>query len=264
MWFPLCVFLLFSVVSCVAGWWASAIVFFCLCVCFAFGAVATVYVIAVFVCCADVARLHRLLPPLVSGDVTLGKAEGSKPFQVCAGKDFAVDALRMAPLVPSPAWPRVLVRSTSPLAVPVEVHSGLLLVGHFVLLGAAAMPKASALAEADGVIRQHDWKPGQFPWPFWYVRRVNREEDANFSLVRVVSRTVVTCAFDGRNMDPFCDNFDVHIPVLTNTRVLARGDELTVWSRPQPRPSAPKAQSTTWEKQARADLRRQTPRSAGK
>jgi hypothetical protein len=52
--------------------------------------------------------------------------------------------------------------------------------------------------------------------------------------------------------------------VLTNTCALARGDELTVWSRPQARTTAPKSQSTTWEKQARADLRKQTPRSAGK
>ena len=223
-----------------------------------------VTVIGVFVCCLFTSRLHGLLRPLCSGEVTVGKGESCKQFRVCAGKAFALDALRMAPLVPSPAWPRVLLRSTSPLAVPVEVHIGGQPVGRFVLLGGGAMPKASALAEADGVVRQHDWKPGHFPWPFWYVRRVDREEDANCSLLRVVIRIVITCAFDGRGADPFCDNFDVHIPVLANTRVLARGDELTVWSRPQARPSAPKPQSTTWEKQARADLRRQTPRSAGK
>ena len=210
------------------------------------------------------ARLHRLLRPLVLGDVTLGKADGAKQLRVLAGKHFAVDELHMAPLVSSPAWPRVLVKTTSPLAVPVEVHSGTTPVHHFFLVGAIALPKASALAEPDGVVRQHDWKPGHFPWPFWFVRRVGREEDANCSLVRVVTRVVLTCSFDGRPSDPYCDNFDVHIPVLTNTRALALGDELTVWSRPQSRTTVPKAQSTTWEKQARADLRKQTPRSAGK
>ena len=211
-----------------------------------------------------VARLHRLLRPLVSGDITLGKADGAKQLRVSAGKQFAADDLHMAPLVPSPAWTRVLVKTTSPLAVPVEVHSGTNPVNHFFLLGAIALPKASALAEPDGVVRQHDWKPGHFPWPFWFVRRVDREEDANCSLVRVVTRVVLTCSFDGRPRDPYCDNFDVHIPVLTNTRALVRGEELTVWSRPQSRAAVPKSQSTTWEKQARADLRKQTPRSAGK
>ena len=187
----------------------------------------------------DAARLHRLLRPLVLGDVTLGKADGAKQLRVLAGKHFAVDELHMAPLVSSPAWPRVLVKTTSPLAVPVEVHSGTNPVHHFFLVGAIALPKASALAEPDGVVRQHDWKAGHFPWPFWFVRRVDREEDANCSLVRVVTRVVLTCSFDGRPSDPYCDNFDVHIPVLTNTSALDRGDELTVWSRPQARTTAP-------------------------
>jgi len=44
-------------------------------------------------------RLHRLLRPLVLGDVTLGKADGAKQLRVLAGKHFAVDELHMAPLV---------------------------------------------------------------------------------------------------------------------------------------------------------------------
>jgi len=126
------------------------------------------------------------------------------------------------------------------------------------------MPKASAVAESDGVIRQHEWKQGHFPWPFWYVRKVEREEDANCGLLRVIVRTVSTFAFEGRQLDPFCDNYDIYIPVLTNLRSLPQGDELTVWWRSEVRAPPPKPQNTTWEKQARAELRRQTPRTSTK
>ena len=209
-------------------------------------------------------RLSSLLPVTTADDVTVGKSAASKQWRVCAGRDLAVAALRLAPLLPSPAWARVLPRSASPLAVPVEVHSGSLPPARFFLLGGSSMPKASAVAESDGVIRQHEWKQGHFPWPFWYVRRVEREEDANCCLLRVIVRTVSTFAFDGHALDPFSDNYDIYIPVLTNTRSFARGDELTVWWTSELRPPPAKQQSTTWEKQARVELRRQTPRTATK
>ena len=94
----------------------------------------------------------------------------------------------------------------------------------------AALANAGSAAPSPEVVTSHDWKSSHFPWPFWLVRRCEKAEDANCTLVdwRIAGVATMAAATAVEGSDPQVDTSHVSLPVLVNSMSIERGQELVV------------------------------------
>ena len=105
----------------------------------------------------------------------------------------------------------------------------------------------------------HAWKNGDFPWPFWLVRRSTIAEECNCAIAmcqtRHVSTVEVPAAVGISQGTCLVDTVEVSIPVLSNTKALAVGDELVVhWKKTARSHHTPKTK--TWQDTATSGFHR--------
>ena len=205
--------------------------------------------------------LHSLLPAVTEADLKVVKNDiQGGGVRVVALKAMQAGALRMAPILPGASiQARLQKQPNASYVLRIRLsRSGD--ITDWYLIGGGSLPSASAVVDGGkGVVQQHAWQPGHFPWPLWLVKRVPDVSQANCAFqdmdVRSVSTFGLSTVAEGEE-GAFADNCDITIPVLVNTAVLAQGDELKVrWA---PLPSAPREARApvNWTTQARKQLRK--------
>ena len=205
---------------------------------------------------AQLHMLHFQLPPITEDHLKLVKGDiRGGGVRVVAVSAMEQGMLRMAPIVTGGACLVRLAKESAASHLKVRVtRSGE--TSEWCLTGGGTLPSASAVADQGGVVTQHSWKPGHFPWPLWFVKRVDSVKEANCSFEDVDTRCVSTFDHKGR-ADPFADNCDVIVPVLVNTKALVAGEELRVlWAQP-PVAKKEKTSTITWASQARVKMSKQ-------
>ena len=179
-----------------------------------------------------------------------------KRLRVVADKCFEVGALLIAPLVQGIS--RLATRSTQAWALRASVAraegseaSSVFIVGGSTCppVTAAALANAGSAASSSETVTSHDWKPSHFPWPFWLVRRVERAEDANCTLVdwRIAAVSTMAPASATGDSEPQVDTSHVSIPVLINNVIIERGQELVVhWTTAVVKNKTKENKSLSW------------------
>ena len=206
---------------------------------------------------AHLHMLHFQLPRIAETHLKIVKGGiGGPGVRVVAVSAMEQGTLRMAPIVIGGACLVRLTKESAASHLKVRVtRKGE--TSEWCLTGAPTLPPASAVAEQGGAVTQHSWKPGHFPWPLWFVKRVVDVKEANCSFEDVDTRCVTTFDHKGR-ADPFADNCDVIVPVLVNTSALVAGEELRVFLAQKPVAKKEKTSSTiTWASQARVKMSKQ-------
>ena len=198
----------------------------------------------------------RLAARLPTPDVIILRGGAEKRVRVAADRDFDVGGLVIVPLVQG--INRLSCRSVQAWALRASVSraeadeaSTVFIVGGSSLpaLTPSALANAGSSSSSSLHVSSHDWKQSHFPWPFWLVRRCDREEDANCKLVdwKVVGVSTMTAATAAVSSEPLVDASYVTIPVLVNTKDLVRGQELIVhWLGTVPKAKPKMSKSTTW------------------
>ena len=188
-----------------------------------------------------------------------------KGVYVVASKYLGSGSLTLAPVLNPPMWSKIHEKSTGPGCLKVTVLAGARSSQDFYVVGAAVLPKSLPSAEGSEVLRRHDWKTGMFPAPFWLIRRVEQDSEANCKLLPVKVRHFMTFASaETANMDASCQNFEVQVSVLQNFKNIAADEELVVFwpSQKALKQSKPEPSSKTWVHQAREVIRRRGKGSA--
>ena len=146
-----------------------------------------------------------------------------------AMKAMEAGALRMVPLMTgATSLSRVSNRASAPCVIKVRVSRGGTS-SEWYLSGLGILPAASAVAE-DGSKDVHNWLPSHNPWPLWFVKRMHGKEESNCESKDVGVRCV--CTFQPQSeggSEAFAGNFDMVVPVLTNTKALVEGEDLRVF-----------------------------------
>ncbi|MCP4243425.1 MAG: hypothetical protein GY772_22965 [bacterium] len=161
----------------------------------------------------------------------------TKGLRVVAVTRFDAGALRLAPLV---VTRHSLVRSSnSPysllISVPFEGHPSVDL--H--VLAAPNMPKPLLPCSTPSV-EGHSWRPCNFPWPFWAVRRSQDPSQCNCVLRGVTVNVVAALGFgrpaggEGPPGGAAVSPSELVLEMLTNDRDLEKGEELVVFWPPRP------------------------------
>ena len=98
----------------------------------------------------------------------------------------------------------------------------------------------------------HDWKPNNFPWPFWVVTRVESATGANCGFKDLTVNVVSTGSGADVIDEAVVEACAVTLPVLTNVVDLKAGDILVAqWQGYAPkRPPETKVKVATWHSQA--------------
>ncbi|MCP4242724.1 MAG: hypothetical protein GY772_19380 [bacterium] len=177
-------------------------------------------------------------------------------MRVVALTHVAAGALRMAPLLVAR---RNLVTSCATpyslqVAVPLEG-------GHSVGLHIVASPNLPKplLPSATPSVEGHAWKPCNFPWPFWAVRRSDDPAQCNCVLRGVTVNSVSTFGL-GRAVDgegapsgTAVSPSELVIEMMTNDRDIEKDEELVVFWPPRATPAKPVTtpKARTWREQLR-------------
>ena len=211
-------------------------------------------------------QLH-LQMPVVSRESLQVRRGGSsgKGVYVVASKLLEKDTLRLAPVLNPPMWSKINDKATGPGCLKVSVHSAAGESQDFFVVGAGVLPKSLPSAESAEIIRKHDWKIGMFPAPFWLIRRVEQESEANCKLLPVKVRHLMTFASaEQATLEASCVNFEVHLSILQNFKAVAADQELTVYwpSEKASKKSKSEPITKTWVHQARDIIRRGSKGSA--
>ncbi len=168
-----------------------------------------------------------------------------------------VDAggLRLAPLVPSRHG--LVGRTPSPYSIEVSVPiDG----GEPVPLHIVAAPNLPKLFFASGTpsVEGHQWKPCNFAWPFWAVRRCDEPAQSNCVLTRVSVNTVSTFGLGRSREAPagVCGAVvapaELLLEMMTNDRDLEKDEELVVyWPARASEKATPTPKPRTWREQLR-------------
>ena len=125
------------------------------------------------------------------------------------------------------------------------------------------MPQPSALASASvervpGSARtDHEWRPSDFPWPFWYVHRSGNKTECNCVLERCTTRHVSTYQVSATAGAPDCmvDTVEVAVPIMTNAQDIRAGQELVVFWKAAEKAKAP-TKAKTWQDQAKGEYKK--------
>ena len=176
-----------------------------------------------------------------------------KGVKVWADRAIKVGEVMLVPLIPTISRVSTKCQAAYILTARVTGMEGSL--GQLFILGASTLPAcpaptlvgsgSGAASNSSGeVLDSHEWKNSHFPWPFWLVRRVDHESDANCHFLPVLSRTVHTMTVPDNEC--LVDSFDVMLPVMTNFKPVKAGEELVVhWAAEEvKKPNQRKA--TTW------------------
>ena len=203
-------------------------------------------------------RLHAGLP---KPSLQIMRGGFSKRLRVLSQTALEPFALRLVPLVghiskimprsaqPSALQARVMLEGKEPLTV--------------FILGTSQLPPAptptrvgqEAVHDESKPFQAHDWKASHFPWPFWLVRRVDDEEEANCKLQTWLVRSVGTMSV--AKTEPVVETHDVSLPVLTNFQKLEKDTELVVhWASRAP-VKATKPKASTWVDAATRHFKKQ-------
>ena len=180
---------------------------------------------------------------------------------VLAAKAMQVGELRMAPLITGgSSLSRFSQTASAGFVLQVRVTRGDV-TSEWHLNGSGSLPSASmAVEHSDKEVTKHNWLAGHNPWPLWFIKRVNSQSESNCSFEDMVVRTVSTFqATEAREGgDAFAANEDIVVPVLVNTKAVAKGDELRVHWMPKMKSSkSARADEITWATQARQKLGKQ-------
>ena len=191
-------------------------------------------------------------------DMHIWRGGENKNLRVVAARLIKKGELKIAPLVSHPL--RITMQCAQGWAPKVVVHrAGQKITMH--LTATAAFPArrdvslarseqewaaASAVAES-GVPRfgDHDWKKGNFPWPFWVIKKCETAGGSNCLLEDITINTVHTSSADERDVDAYA----VVVPVITNHCDISKGTELIVhWPgrTATPQRKEQKCTVTTW------------------
>ena len=156
-------------------------------------------------------RLHASLP--CQGGLAILRGGEPKGVRVVAEVAFKVGEMRLAPLVRGSN--RIVSRTTQQWSLPVTVRTDSAAPAVFHIMGCATLPSVhphtlapaeAGLAESDPeVVSHHDWKPGNFPWPFWLVKRSEKKSEANCHIAQCLARTVSTMHRRRRGVCSFHD-----------------------------------------------------------
>ena len=117
---------------------------------------------------------------------------------------------------------RIVSRTVQAWALPVTIRRDSAAESTVYILGGGTLPSvlpqslvpADAGVAADDIdmVSLHDWKPSNFPWPFWVVKRCENRSDANCHISHCLARTVGTTTHDFA----FTDACEVNIPIMIN------------------------------------------------
>ena len=107
--------------------------------------------------------------------------------------------------------------------------------------------------EGRSVIEKHNWQLKNCASLFWSIRRENRKAQCNCEVAKVVCSSVLALGFGEsdmlRTMKPEIDSCHLSLPLITNTKSIAVGDELVCYWPEKPqienRPH-PKAKAKSW------------------
>ena len=104
-------------------------------------------------------------------------------------------------------------------------------------------PAEAGVAESEPeVASHHDWKPSNFPWPFWLVKRSEKKSEANCHIAQCLVRTVSAMTADFA----LTDAAEVSVPLVANFEPTEKKQELVVhWAASTPK-VASKLKVTTW------------------
>ena len=207
-------------------------------------------------------RMQRSVDSASMGvEVDIVRGGASKQPQVLAAKLFEINQVFLVPLVKTVA--AISFKDGLPWELPVDVKEGLEPRVTAYIQGSSTLPKlqaASAVAESTGLSRRtdHAWKGSDFPWPFWLVRRSVTAEECNCAIVSCQTRHVSTFGVPadagGSAGNCLVDIVEVSVPVLSNTKVLAVGDELVVhWKKAVK--ATQHAKTKTWQDAATQEFR---------
>ena len=96
----------------------------------------------------------------------------------------------------------------------------------------------------------HEWKANHFPVPFWAVQRRPLVHGTKCELQSIEVATAQTFPL-GSSGEPAVQMSSVSLPVLRNTKEIAKGEELVVhWPVREANKSKQAPRSTTWAQQA--------------
>ena len=196
-----------------------------------------------------------------SVELDIARGVSSKQPQVLAGKELQVNEVFLIPLVKS--MNSITLKGGQPWELAVGVQEGDAAPIAAYIQGSSTLPKlavASAVAESSqGPRTDHVWKNSDFPWPFWLVQRSNIAEECNCVISTCQTRHVSTfqASAVAESSEKTCKvhTVEVNIPVITNNKVLAKGDELIVYWKKAAKP-AQKAKTRTWQDEATQEFRK--------
>ena len=181
---------------------------------------------------------------------------------VVASKNIPARALRLVPLVKSAT--ALTFRAGAVWQLPVHVSEGEEPPICVYVQGGAVVPKPPPLASASvervpGTVRSdHEWRPSDFPWPFWLVQRAATEAQCNCALEPCTTRHVSTyqaSAVAEAQASCQVDTVEVTVPAMTNTKDIAAGQELIVFWKGEVK-AKPASRPKTWQDQAKGSTRR--------
>ena len=207
--------------------------------------------------------IHRLHTSLPTQD-GLAILRGGEPKGVRVVAEVALKAGEMilAPLVQGSN--RIVSRTVQAWALPVTIRRDSAAESTVYILGGGTLPSvhpqtlvpaAAGVAEDDiDMVSLHDWKPSNFPWPFWLVKRCDNRSDANCHISHCLARSVGTMTADFA----FTDACEVKVPIMINFAPIEKNQELVVhWECHTPKVAA-KVKPIDWYDQSqKASIKRQ-------
>ena len=196
-------------------------------------------------------RLRKSVP--VQDFLSIKRGGSQKGVKVSADRAIKEGEVMLVPLIPTAS--RVSTKCQSSFTLKAKVTGVGGWPAELFILGASTLPpclapmlvgsgSGTASNSSGEVLDCHEWKSSHFPWPFWLVKWVENEADANCKFVSVLSRAVYTMTVP--DSEVLVDTFDVMLPTMTNFKAVKAGEELVVhWTSSHvQKPS--KSKSTTW------------------
>jgi hypothetical protein len=205
-------------------------------------------------------RLHTSLP--TQDGLAILRGGEPKGVRVVAEVALKAGEMILAPLVQGSN--RIVNRTVQAWALPVTIRRDSAAESTVYILGGGTLPSVlpQSLVPADAGVAEddidmvslHDWKPSNFPWPFWLVKRCDNRSDANCHISHCLARSVGTMTADFA----FTDACEVKVPIMINFAPIEKNQELVVhWECDTPK-VATKVKEVNWFHQSKkASIKRQ-------
>ena len=198
-------------------------------------------------------RLHTSLP--TQDGLAILRGGEPKGVRVVAEVAQKAGEMILAPMVQGSN--RIVSRTVQAWALPVTIRRDSAAESTVYILGGGTLPSVlpQSLVPADAGVAEddidmvslHDWKPSNFPWPFWLVKRCDNRSDANCHISHCLARSVGTMTADFA----FTDACEVKVPIMINFAPIEKNQELVVhWECDTPK-VASKVKETNWYDQSK-------------